>query len=273
MGIEPGRLLGLAEEMAGRARREDVGHAALAAHAALEAMANRLGGETISSFNYRARFLPKWHDLCERTIGRQLEAGPDLERLQARSGWTAGPPPLRPRPPVRSDPRKPGGPWRCPVGWARSSTGPPDGTPPAGCDGALMQGVYRLWHRRPGPHGPGTRNRGSRKAVPRGDEPSTLSEFRKCKNASRARSDSNPNHLECAPQPRLSDESDCPHPTRAVRDRPHRAPDQARGGFPRPAHWPANGHALAKTERAHPNLFGTLDGVGSPRLVLVREPD
>src|SRR6266571_2544883 len=57
MGIEPGRLLGLAEEMA--------------------------GGATISSFNYRARFLPKWHDLCERTIGRQLEAGPDLERLQA----------------------------------------------------------------------------------------------------------------------------------------------------------------------------------------------
>jgi hypothetical protein len=86
MGIEPGGLLGLAEEMAGRAREEDAGHAALAvlaAHAALEAMVNRLGGETIGSFNYRARFLPKWHDLCERTIGRQLEAAPDLERLQA----------------------------------------------------------------------------------------------------------------------------------------------------------------------------------------------
>ncbi len=86
MGIEPGRLLGLAVEMAIRAREEDAGPAALAvlaAHSALEAMVNRLGGETIGSFNYRARFLPKWHDLCERTIGRQLEAAPDLERLQA----------------------------------------------------------------------------------------------------------------------------------------------------------------------------------------------
>jgi hypothetical protein len=86
MGIEPERLLGLAEEMATRARGEDPGHAALAvlaSHAALEAMVNRVGGETIGSFNYRARFLPKWHDLCERTIGRQLEAAPDLERLQA----------------------------------------------------------------------------------------------------------------------------------------------------------------------------------------------
>jgi hypothetical protein len=86
MRIEPGRLLGLAEEMATRAREEDAGHAALAvlaAHAALEAMVNHLGGETIGSFNYRARFLPKWHDLCERTIGRPLEAAPYLERLQA----------------------------------------------------------------------------------------------------------------------------------------------------------------------------------------------
>ena len=86
MGIEPERLLGLAEENATRAREEDAGHAALAvlaAHAALEATVNRLGGETIGSFNYRARFLPKWHDLCERAIGGQLEAAPDLERLQA----------------------------------------------------------------------------------------------------------------------------------------------------------------------------------------------
>jgi hypothetical protein len=86
MGMEPERLLALADEMAGRAAEEDAGHAALAvlaAHAALEAMVNRLGAETIDSFNYRARFLPKWHDLCERTIGRQLEAAPDLERLQA----------------------------------------------------------------------------------------------------------------------------------------------------------------------------------------------
>ena len=72
--------------MAGRAGEGDVGAAALAvlaAHAALEAMVNQLGGEMIGSFNYRARFLPKWHDVCERTIGRQLEAAPDLERLQA----------------------------------------------------------------------------------------------------------------------------------------------------------------------------------------------
>jgi len=86
MGIEPGRLLALADEMAGRGAAEDAGRAALAvlaAHAALETMVNLLGAETIGSFNYRARFLPKWHDLCERTIGRQLEAAPDLERLQA----------------------------------------------------------------------------------------------------------------------------------------------------------------------------------------------
>jgi hypothetical protein len=63
MAIEPGRLLGLAEEIATRSREEDSGRAALAviaAHAALEATVNRLGGETIGSFNYRARFLPKW---------------------------------------------------------------------------------------------------------------------------------------------------------------------------------------------------------------------
>lgn len=86
MGIESGRLLALADEMAGRATEEDASRAALAvlaAHAALEAMVNQLGAEKIGSFNYRARFLPKWHDLCERTIGRQLEAAPDLERLQA----------------------------------------------------------------------------------------------------------------------------------------------------------------------------------------------
>jgi hypothetical protein len=44
---------------------------------------NRLGSEVITSFNYRARFLPKWHDLCERTLGRQLETAPELERLHA----------------------------------------------------------------------------------------------------------------------------------------------------------------------------------------------
>ncbi len=86
MGIEPGGLLALADEMAGRATEEDASRAALAvlaAHADLEAMVNQLGAEKIGSFNYRARFLPQWHDLCERTIGRQLEAAPDLERLQA----------------------------------------------------------------------------------------------------------------------------------------------------------------------------------------------
>ena len=57
--------------------------AVLAAHGALEALVNRVGGEEIASFNYRARFLPKWHDLCERTLGRQLESALDLERLQA----------------------------------------------------------------------------------------------------------------------------------------------------------------------------------------------
>ena len=79
-------LLALADEMATRATEEDAGVAGLAvlaAHATLEAMVNQLGGESIGSFNYRARFLPKWHDLCERTIGRQLEFAPDLEWLQA----------------------------------------------------------------------------------------------------------------------------------------------------------------------------------------------
>jgi len=83
--IEPARLLTLAEEMAARAG-EDPAYSALAvlaSHAALEALVNRLGGEVITSFNYRARFLPKWHDLCERTLGRQLETAPELERLHA----------------------------------------------------------------------------------------------------------------------------------------------------------------------------------------------
>lgn len=44
---------------------------------------NQLGREEIQSFNERARFLPKWHDLCEGSLGRQLDAAPDLERLHA----------------------------------------------------------------------------------------------------------------------------------------------------------------------------------------------
>ena len=115
MGIEPERLLGLAEEMATRAREEDAGPAALAvlaAHSALEAVVNRLGGETIGSFNYRARFLPKWHDLCERTIGRQLEAAPDPEGLQALRDAVVG---------YRGDPER----------LDRRSTSPPPETPRA----------------------------------------------------------------------------------------------------------------------------------------------
>ncbi len=83
--VKPGRLLLAADDMAARADVDpsDAVIAVLAAHAALEALVNQLGGEEIASFNYRARFLPKWHDLRERTLGRQLEAARDLERLQA----------------------------------------------------------------------------------------------------------------------------------------------------------------------------------------------
>jgi len=83
--VEPAELLQLADELARRAEGKpgNAAQAVLAAHAALEASVNRLGGDEIQSFNYRARFLPKWHDLCQRVLGQQLEAAPDLERLQA----------------------------------------------------------------------------------------------------------------------------------------------------------------------------------------------
>jgi hypothetical protein len=89
--VEPAGLLQLANELSLRAEKEPgdaaqevlSAQAVLAAHAALEATVNRLGGMEIQSFNYRARFLPKWHDLCERVLGGQLEAASDLERLQA----------------------------------------------------------------------------------------------------------------------------------------------------------------------------------------------
>jgi len=83
--VEPGTLLLVASELAAGASdsRGRAVAAVLASHAALEAFVNRVGREEIGSFNYRARFLPKWHDLCERTLGRQLEAARDLERLQA----------------------------------------------------------------------------------------------------------------------------------------------------------------------------------------------
>jgi hypothetical protein len=115
MGIEPRRLMELAEETADRVREEDAGYAALAilaAHAALEALVNDLGAETIGSFNYRARFLPKWHDLCERTIGRQLDGAPDLERIQALRDAVVG---------YRGDPER----------LDRRSTSPPPEAPTA----------------------------------------------------------------------------------------------------------------------------------------------
>jgi hypothetical protein len=101
----PGRLLRLADDMAGRAA-EDEGFAALAvlaAHAVLESLVNELGRQEIQSFNERARFLPKWHDLCERTLGKQLDAAPDLERLHALRDGVAG----FSGPPERLDRRSP----------------------------------------------------------------------------------------------------------------------------------------------------------------------
>ena len=78
-------LLTLADEMAAgaRVREGNSAVAILAAHAALEAFVNETGAREIASFNLRARFLPKWHDLSERVLGRQLDSAPDLERLQA----------------------------------------------------------------------------------------------------------------------------------------------------------------------------------------------
>jgi hypothetical protein len=89
---DAGQLLRLADEMAGRAA-EDEGYAVLAvlsAHAALESLVNQLGRKEIGSFNERARFLPKWHDLCERSLGAPLDAAPDLERLHALRDAVAG---------------------------------------------------------------------------------------------------------------------------------------------------------------------------------------
>jgi hypothetical protein len=83
--IEPRVLLGVADEMAALAGEGEAesGLAILAAHAALESFVNETGAQQIANFNLRARFLPKWHDLCERTIGRQLDSAPDLEWLHA----------------------------------------------------------------------------------------------------------------------------------------------------------------------------------------------
>ena len=83
--LEPRVLLAVADEMAAMAgeRAAESGLAILAAHAALEAFVNETGAREIASFKLRARFLPKWHDLCERVLGRQLDSASDLERLQA----------------------------------------------------------------------------------------------------------------------------------------------------------------------------------------------
>ena len=96
-------LLMLADEMAAgaRVREGNSAVAILAAHAALEAFVNETGARKIASFNLRARFLPKWHDLSERVLGRQLDSAPDLERCRrsemrssgtraSPNGWTAG---------------------------------------------------------------------------------------------------------------------------------------------------------------------------------------
>ena len=82
--LEPRVLLAVADEMATEpGTREAYALAVLAAHAALEAFVNETGAREIASFNLRARFLPKWHDICQRVLGRQLGSAPDLERLQA----------------------------------------------------------------------------------------------------------------------------------------------------------------------------------------------
>lgn len=145
MGIEPERLLAMADEMARGAAEEDGGRAALAvlaAHATLEAVVNELGAEAIGSFNYRARFLAKWHDLCERTIGRQLEVAPDLERIQALRDAVVG---------YRGDPERLD---------RRSTTPPPEPPGEIGLEDArwaveTARGVIAEFHRAAGRDAPG----------------------------------------------------------------------------------------------------------------------
>jgi len=142
---EPARFLTLGDEMAGRAA-EDRGYAALtllAAHAAREALVHRLGGEGIQSFNYRARFLPKWHDLCERTSGgssrRPLTSSgstrfetPSWAPTASRNAWTVAPRRRRPKSrPAGSGRRKPGGRWRRPEALSSSSTRQPTASSPS----------------------------------------------------------------------------------------------------------------------------------------------
>lgn len=90
--LEPRVLLAVADEMAALAgeREAESGVAVMAAHAALEAFVNETGAREIGGFKSRARFLPKWHDVCERVLERQLESAPDLERLHAIRDALAG---------------------------------------------------------------------------------------------------------------------------------------------------------------------------------------
>ena len=82
--LEPRVLLTVADEMATEPGTLDASALAiLAVHAALEAFVNETGAQEVASFNLRARFLPKWHDLCQRVLSRQLDSAPDLERLHA----------------------------------------------------------------------------------------------------------------------------------------------------------------------------------------------
>ena len=82
--LEPRVLLTVADEMAIEpSTLEAYALAILAAHAALEAFVNETGAQEVASFNLRARFLPKWHDICQRVLSRQLDSAGDLERLQA----------------------------------------------------------------------------------------------------------------------------------------------------------------------------------------------
>jgi len=152
--------------MVGRAA-EDEGFTALAilaAHAVLESLVNQLGREEVQSFNERARFLPKWRDLCQRTLGRQADAAPDLERLHALRDGVAG----FSGPPERLNRRSPTSPREVPkmlsvetdvgrstrpAGWSRSSiyaqvaSAPTDwtGWHEAGRSGLRVAGTANAW--------------------------------------------------------------------------------------------------------------------------------
>jgi hypothetical protein len=142
---DPGRLLHLADEMAGRAA-EDEGFAVLAvlaAHAALESLVNHLGREEIGSFNERARFLPSgttcasgpWENSStpRRTSSGCMRSGTGSPASAGRrSGLTAVRRPLRRRSPRRSQSTQHDGRSTRPAGWSRSSIGPQVASAPIG---------------------------------------------------------------------------------------------------------------------------------------------